>query len=88
MDINRSENRSCFYHEILLSSRQIKFLVPLDVGCFLKPISCLLLSILPACQCCDFVGFQGESHSAYVSPYISILLARDQLRKVLVMHSG
>lgn len=63
MDINRSlENRSCFYHEVLLSSRQIKFLVPLDiVGCFLKPISCLPVSTLPGCQCCDFCGFSGAN---------------------------
>lgn len=89
MDINRSlENRSCFYHEVLLSSRQIKFLVPLDVGCFLKPISCLPLSTLPGCGLWFLWVFRGESRSAYVSPHISILLARDQFRKVLVMHSG
>lgn len=32
--------------------------------------------------------FRGKSCSTYINPYVSILLASDQFRKMLVMHSG
>lgn len=85
MDINRSlENRSCFYlqqaNKISSSFRcwllpQTHFLPPSLHSSWLLVLWFLWV-------------FRGESRSAYVSPYISILLARDQFRKVLVMHSG